>query len=93
MSQRKFVDVGHLGFRNLAGEDTTNALAARMHVQHDRGRTLTVQVEERLQYGDHEIHWREVVVEQNHLVERRTHHLRARLLDGEAMRMFGVLIG
>lgn len=93
MSQRKFVDVGHLGFSDLAGEYTTNALAARMHVQHDLGRALTVQVEERLQYGDHEIHWREVVVEQDHLVERRTHHLRARLLDGEAVRMFGLLIG
>ena len=93
MNPRKFVDVGHLGFRDLAREYPANTLAASMHVQHDLGRAFTIHGEKRLQNRDHEIHRREVIVEQDHLVQRRTHHLRTRLLDGETVSVFGLLFG
>ena len=63
-----FVHLRHLGFGHFAGEDAAHALAARMHVQHDLGRAFAVHAEERLQHDDHEIHRREIVVEQHDMI-------------------------
>lgn len=93
MSSGEFVDLGHLGFSDFAREHPADALAAGMHVQHDLGRTLAIQAEKRFEHDDHEIHRREVVVEQDHLIERWTHNLRASLLDGKAGIAFGMLVG
>src|SRR3990167_9656093 len=46
-----------------------------MHVKHDLRRLFTVQCEENLQHLDHEVHGREVIVQQHHLVQRGARHL------------------
>lgn len=93
MGSGEFVDLGYLGFRDLARKHTAHALSARMHVQHDLGRTFAIEAEECFEHDDHEIHRREIVVEQDHLIERWTHNLRPSLLDGETWAVFGMLVG
>ena len=89
----EFVDLGYFGFRNFAREYTTYTFSARMYVQHYLGCTFAVKVKECFKHNDHKVHRREVIVEQDHLVKRRTHYLRARLLHGEAGMVFGLLVG
>lgn len=59
----------HLGLRNLVREYPTDALAAGMNLKHDASGVLAVQPEHVLQDIDDELHWRVVVVQQDHLVK------------------------
>ena len=93
MRTRELVDLSHLGFCHFAGEHTTNALSTRMDVEHDLSRPLAIESEECFQHDDDEIHRGEVVIEQDYLIQRRPHDLRARFLDRKAMAGFRVLVG
>jgi len=64
-----------------------------MDVQHDLSGPLAVQVEEGFEHDDDEIHRREIVVEQDDLVERRPRDLRSGLLQDEAGAMFRAPVG
>ena len=90
---RELIDLGYLGFSDLARENTANSLATCMHMQHDLGRSLAIQVEKRFQHHDHEIHRREIIVEQDHLIQRRACDFRSRFLDCESWAMFCVRVG
>jgi hypothetical protein len=47
MRPRKLVDLRDLGLGDLAREDVTDALVARMHGQHGARRALAVELEKR----------------------------------------------
>ena len=68
----------HFRLGDLVGEDAAFADPIVVHVKHDLRRLLLVLVEERLQNGDHELHRRVVVVEQQNAVHVRTLRLRPR---------------
>src|SRR5687768_16847146 len=53
VAARELVDLGDLGFGDLAREDTTNTLATGMNVQHHLGRAFAVHAEEGFQHDDH----------------------------------------
>jgi hypothetical protein len=53
-----------------------------MHMQHDLGRLFPVLAEEALEHMDDEFHGRVIVVQHQHLVQRRLLRLRPRLNDG-----------
>lgn len=81
----KLVHVSHLGLCDFPGEYAAHTLPACMHVQHDLGCSFTIQAKKGLQHCNHEIHWREIIVEQDHLVQRGSRHLRPRLLDRQSV--------
>lgn len=85
MGPRKFVDLGHFSLCDLPCVDAAYALAARMHMQHDLRGALAIQGKERFQNHDNEVHGREVVIEDHHLVHRRLCHLGWRDLHGGAV--------
>src|SRR6185312_16660772 len=76
--------LSHLGLRNLISKDPTDPLAFGMHLQHNASRFGSVHRKEALQDVDHELHGSVVVVDQHHLVERRTLELGRRFLDDQA---------
>src|SRR5690606_31382332 len=89
----ELVDLGYLGFGHFAREDTADAAAAGMDVQHDLGRALQVQGEELLQDHHHEVHRGVVVIEQDHLVHRRRGDLRPAGVDQGAVLVFVLVSG
>ena len=78
----KFIDLRHFGFSDFAGENPAHTPATGMDMQHDLGRFLAAQPEEMLENPHHEIHWRVVVIQQDHLVHRR--RLQRRFLGGDS---------
>ena len=64
----KVHDLRHLGFGDLVRIDAANTDAFMVHVKHDAGRILLSLVEEALQHQNHELHRREVVVQQENLI-------------------------
>ena len=64
-----------------------------MHVQHDLGRAFAIQIEEGFQDHHDEIHRCEVIVEQDHLIERWARDFRPRLFQDEAGAMFAAPVG
>ena len=84
----KFVDLHHLGFRNLVSEDAAYPLATGMNVQHHLGRLLLIHPEKTFQDPYHELHGSIVIVQQDHLIQRwllefglcRLHHQAAVLI-------------
>jgi hypothetical protein len=68
---RELVDAGHLGFGDVVRIEPAEPLALRMHVHHDAKRLGRRLVEQRFQHMDDEVHRRVIVVEQDHLEERR----------------------
>jgi len=64
------VDLHGLRFGDVAGKQSAYCPPLGMDGQHDLGRQLAVQIEERFEHFDDEIHRRVVIVEQNHLVHR-----------------------
>ncbi len=61
-----------LGFGDLEGEHADHREPALVHRQHEVERLRVRHAEEPLQHMNDELHRRVVVVEQHHLVERRT---------------------
>ena len=61
----KLRDLGNLGGGHVFWKNTTNAAPLGMHLQHDPRGLLECHAKEALQNIDNEIHWREVIVEQN----------------------------
>ena len=61
----------HLRLGNLCRIRAGHSRPTRMNLEHDAHGGLPVQPEYALQHIDDELHGREVVVEQNHLVPRR----------------------
>src|SRR5690242_3444142 len=90
---RELVDLRYLAFRHFTAEHATNALAPGVHVQHHLRCTFTRHVEKRLQHHNHELHRRVVVVQQYHLVKRRSCRFRAAGFDHYAMFVFGFVVG
>src|SRR5690606_22705884 len=68
---RELGDLGHLRLRHLVGEDATDPDPSSVDMQHDAGGFLAALPEEPLEDVHDELHRRVVVVEQQHLVERR----------------------
>ncbi len=87
MRPGKLVDLGHLGFCHLSCIYATNALSARVYMQHYLCGAFAVHREECFQNHDDEIHRGEIVVENDHLVHRRLGDLRWRHLDCDAVMM------
>ena len=71
MPPRKLDHLRYLGFGNLVGEDTADAYAVAMNVEHDLHRVLPCLAEEAFENVNHELHRRIVVVQEQHLVEAR----------------------
>jgi len=81
MLARKVHDLRNLRLGHFVGENPTDADAVLMHMQHHPRRILTAHVEDALQNMNDKLHGRVVVIEQEHLVERRLFGLRLRLGD------------
>ena len=84
---------GHFGFRYFICEHTADAFALGMYLEHDARRSRSVHTEELLQDIDDELHGRVIVVEENHLVKRRTLGLRPCLLDDQTMPLLCMFLG
>jgi CspA family cold shock protein len=76
-SQRMLVLAGkgrnlfNLGGGDVAGVNPGEAATLVVDFEHDSRRLFSVHAKKLLQHGDHEIHRREIVVEQQYLVQRR----------------------
>jgi len=81
MPPGEFNHLGDFCFRDLECEDAADAHAVTMDVQHHIHRFLAGFAENLFQYVDDELHRRVVVVQQQHLVERRLLGLGARFGD------------
>src|ERR1700741_133170 len=66
---REFNHLSNLGLGNLEGVDAANADAVAVHVQHDLYSLFARLGEKSLENVNDELHWRVVVVEDQHLVE------------------------
>ena len=71
-------DLRHLRLRHFESIDPADADALLVDMQHDAGRLLASLAEEPLEHVHDEFHRRVVVVEQQHLVQRRLLGLRLR---------------
>jgi hypothetical protein len=80
-----FIHLYHLGFGDLKGKNTTYALAAGMHMQHDLCRTVMAKTEKCLDHIDHKIHGGKIVIQQHHLLHRRWFDLGPGLLQRQTM--------
>ena len=87
MATCEFVDVIDLRLGDFACEYAAYSLAASMHMQHDLGGALSIQTEKTFQYDDDEIHRCVIVVEQDHLIQRRPCDLGPRFLERDAVFM------
>src|SRR5271170_6550643 len=76
--------LGHLGLCDFISKDPTDSFALGMDLQHNSGCFRAVHREETLQDIDDEFHGSVIVVDQDHLVQRRTLQLRRRFLDDQA---------
>ena len=85
MCPGKFVDLGHLGFCHFTCIYATNALSARVNMQHHLRGPLAIHREKCFQDHDDKVHRGEIVIENHHLIHRRLRHLRRRHLDGDAV--------
>ena len=85
MRTGKFVDLGHLGFCHLPCIYATNALSARVNMQHYLRGTFSIHREKCFQHHDDTVHRGEIVIEDDHLIHRRLGHLRRRHLDCDAV--------
>ena len=65
-------DLGDFGFRHLERIDAAQADAGLVDLQHDFHRVFGRFIEERFKDLHNEIHRRVVVVEEQHLVKRRS---------------------
>ena len=81
---RILIDLRGLGLGDITGIKPADGATFGMHGQHDPGCHLAIEVEEGLKYLDHEIHGGVVIIEQDHLIERRRLQCRLGLLDGQA---------
>ena len=71
MASREVHHLADFGFRNLVTEHTNDRHTLLVHDQHQFKGLRVGQAKEPLKHMDDELHRREVVVQQKHLVERR----------------------
>ena len=76
MFSREVHHLRHFGFGDLIRKNATLPDAVMMNMQHDRGRSFNVLVEEFLQNVNHKLHRRVVVVEDQDAIEVRAFGLR-----------------
>ena len=79
---------GHLRdfrFRDLVRENPTNSLTLRVYLQHYARRIRPVQAKEFLENVDDKLHGSVIVIEQNHLVQRRLFDLGSGFFDDDAV--------
>ena len=81
MAAGKFNDLCHFCFRHLIGEDAANTHTVTVDMQHHFHRILAVFGKEFLEDMNDEFHRRIIVIQQQHLVERRLFDLGARFCD------------
>ena len=81
MPPREFNDLGDFCLRHFKGEDAADAHAMAMDMQHYLDRVLTAFGKELFQDMNNEFHRRVIVIQQQHLVERRLFNLGARFRD------------
>jgi len=81
MPARKFNDLRHFRFSHLECEHAAYTHAMAMDMEHHLYRILAAFGEKFLQDVHNELHRRVIVVEQEHLVERRFLGFRARARD------------
>lgn len=78
-------DLRNLGFGNLVAEDATDALALGMDLEHNLRGPRALHPEDRLKDINDELHRREVIIDQNHAVERGSLDLRASFFDSQVI--------
>ena len=83
MTPRKIHHLLHFGFSNFKGEDTDNGHALFVDSQHDLSGLRMPDAKEPLKNEHNKFHRRIVVIEQQHLIQRRPFGLWFRL-DGKA---------
>ena len=81
MASRQFNHLRHFCFSNFKRVNAADADPVPVNVEHDLHGLLARLGEKSLQHMDHELHGRVVVVQDEHLVERRLLRLGARLRD------------
>ncbi|EXI76775.1 MAG: hypothetical protein AW07_00174 [Candidatus Accumulibacter sp. SK-11] len=64
-------DLFYLGGSDVARVNATDPSAFRVHFEHDPRCLFTIHCKEPLQNDDHEVHRREIIVQQQHLVQWR----------------------
>jgi len=85
-------DLDDLGLGHLEGEHADHRHALLVHRQHQLEGLRMAHAEEPLEHVHDELHRRVVVVEQQHLVERRALRLGARLGDDSGLTVGVVLV-
>ncbi len=81
MSAGEFNDLCDLCLGNFVGENSADTDAVAMNLKHDMYRLVAPFVEKAFQYMHDELHWRVVVVQQQHLVQTRPLRFRPRLCN------------
>src|SRR5512145_1750276 len=82
----------HLGLRNLVSEHSADSLAPRVDFEHHPGRGRSIHAEDVLQNVHHELHWRVVVIEEDHLVQGWPLRLRPGLLYDQTMALLSMFL-
>ena len=88
MPPGELLNLSHLGLGDVSREDTTDAHAPGMHMEHDLSGLLPAHMEKEFQNLNDKIHGREIIVEKQDLVFWWRLELGPGLLDGRTRRMF-----
>ena len=80
----KLIHLYHFGLGDLVSVDPTHASTTSMDVQHDLRSLLPAKAEKAFQNSHHKLHGSVVIVEQNHLVQRRLLEFRLGRFHGKA---------
>jgi hypothetical protein len=89
---RSVHDLGHFRFGNLERIHPANTDALLVYMQHDGIRVFPVLAEKLLKNHHNKFHWRIVVVQQKHLVQRRFLRFRFHAGENAGIRMVVVLV-
>jgi hypothetical protein len=81
MLTREGHHLSDLGLGNLVGEHATHALTFGMHFEHDPSCSRAVHGEDALEHIYDELHRREIVVQEDDLIERRLFEARCVLIN------------
>lgn len=77
------INLNRLGFSNITRVKPANGTTLSVHGQHYLGCLLAIHREKGLKHFHDKIHWREVIIQEDHPVHRRRLQFGARFLHGQ----------
>ena len=92
MATGEFIDLRHLCFCDFPREDTANAAATGVYVEHYLGRLFAVHGKEYLQHFDDKIHRCVVIVQQKDSKQRWAFDFRLGRFNCQAVVMFMLVL-